>query len=178
MRKQPKFTLNFLRSILDYNPETGVFVWKINRPPKGFAGEVAGRLSHGYRQIGISQHIYMAHRLAWFYVYGTWPQGDLDHINGVTLDNRIANLRLATTVENGRNRGPQINNTSGFKGVTYNKNRRCWLVQLRAMPRRSRTVAAFHDVTDAARCYNYHAAYSFGEFAKLNDIQSADYAHD
>ena len=68
----------------------------------------------------------MAHRLAWFYVYGAWPNGDLDHINGDKLDNRIANLREATRKQNMQNVRQHKHNTSGVKGVAWHSQRNKW----------------------------------------------------
>jgi hypothetical protein len=69
--------------------------------------------------------------LAWFYYYGEWPIRDLDHHNGNPQDNRISNLRLSTTSQNGMNRGPQKNNTSGLKGVVWDKARNKWAARIK-----------------------------------------------
>lgn len=83
------------------------------------SGEIAGTLHHsGYIHIRIGKHKYLAHRLAWLYVYGEFPKDMLDHINGIRDDNRICNLRGATHSENRRNMNV-INSNSGFKGVHF-----------------------------------------------------------
>ena len=92
--------------ILDYNPKTGWFTWKI-APRRGVAPGRAGHLHKdkifgGYRYIGYKGKMYRAHRLAWFYVYGRWPRR-LDHINRDRDDNRIKNLREATHAQNSWN---------------------------------------------------------------------------
>jgi hypothetical protein len=75
-------------------------------------------------------HRYYLHRLAWYYVYGQWPERDVDHINGDPSDNRITNLRLATQTQNNANARRRRDNTSGFKGVTWNRARRKWMAQI------------------------------------------------
>lgn len=90
---------------LDYNHETGLFVWKSRHPNKlRHNGRVAGTTnSEGYTIIRVNGRAFHAHRLAWFFFYGEVPQGGLDHINRNPLDNRIANLRLATVSQNRAN---------------------------------------------------------------------------
>lgn len=107
-----------LKSVLDYNPETGVFVWKEWRGGTAYAGTVAGRTSNGYVGISVDRRRYPAHRLAWLYVTGGWPVDEIDHINGSKADNRWANLRQADRVLNNQNRrvahrGSEVN----FLGV-------------------------------------------------------------
>lgn len=93
-----------LLELLDYNPDTGVFVWRTYRGGKIRQGSIAGAYdTYGYRQILIDKHTYRAHRLAWLYVYGVWPERAIDHINGVRDDNRIANLRDVCLVTNRQN---------------------------------------------------------------------------
>jgi hypothetical protein len=119
-------TADKLKDVLDYAPDTGVFVWLI-RPSKAVkAGTVAGCLEKriGYITIGIAKHIYKAHRLAWLYVNGQWPEGFIDHINGIKSDNRIANLRIVFADGNSQNiRKPNRRNKSGFMGVIWFQNK-------------------------------------------------------
>jgi hypothetical protein len=115
-------TAERLRELLDYNPATGRFTWRVYRggssPRKG---AVAGFDSGGYIRIKINGNTYAASRLAWLYTYGVWPSEELDHINLRKWDNRLANLREATRAENCRNGPTRINSTSGHKGVHWNK---------------------------------------------------------
>jgi len=116
--KEDKLTAERLRELLHYDPETGVFTRRVDRRPGVKAGDIAGHIkpNKGYRLIWIGCN-WMAHRLAWLYVHGSWPDGQLDHINQDKLDNRIANLRLVNHAQNMQNRPHQRNNVSGFKGV-------------------------------------------------------------
>ena len=114
-------TVDRLREVQDYDPETGEFIWIVSpHRSKIRPGDIAGPNSidiDGYRIIQIDGKQYKAHRLAWLFVYGEWPTKFIDHINGNPADNRIANLREATYHENARNRKVSNRNLSGFKGV-------------------------------------------------------------
>lgn len=97
-------TADRIRELLDYNPETGAFVWRVRRG-RILAGSAAGRIdSRGYVGINIELRKYAAHRLAWLHYYGEWPLLNIDHINRNKTDNRIANLRDVTHSENALNR--------------------------------------------------------------------------
>lgn len=126
-----KLTQERLKALLNYDQETGVFYRKIaNGTAK--AGDVAGHACRsGYIKISVDgQGQFLAHRLAWFYVTGEWPENHTDHINGCRSDNRFCNLRKATAKENCANTGPQANNTSGVKGVYWSTVRRKWVAQI------------------------------------------------
>lgn len=121
-------TSEILRSVTNYDPEKGIFTWKV--APKHSrirVGDVAGCSdSKGYIVIKILYKMYKAHRLAWLYTQGQWPIGQVDHINRVKSDNRIANLREATNVLNGQNRSKNCDNTSGHTGVCWVKGSSKW----------------------------------------------------
>ena len=107
-------TQKYLQSILEYRQQEGKFYWKIQKRGTR-VGKKAGSIDRkaGYEQIGIDGKLYRSHRLAWIYVYGELPALEIDHINGIRSDNRIANLRDVPTQVNGQNRrGPNKNNTS------------------------------------------------------------------
>ncbi|MGJ3351607.1 HNH endonuclease [Morganella sp. Je.2.23] len=124
-------TADDIRAALSYTPGTGIFVWKVNITKRIKAGTIAGTTNRfGYIQIVFRNKIYKAHRLAWAYVYGHLPDGDIDHINGNTSDNRIVNLRVATHAENMRNRKMPKTNTSGVKGVYWDREKRKWRAAL------------------------------------------------
>ena len=119
---RPELTAEHLRSILNYNPETGVFIRKISTARLAKVGDVAGTLRlDGYVGIKVQGRAYKAHRLAWLHFHGAWPVDQLDHINRIRTDNRIANLREVTHKQNGQNRSKPSNNTSGHPGVCWFK---------------------------------------------------------
>jgi hypothetical protein len=122
-----------VQELLHYDPETGVFTWKVNRRGTARAGSVAGRLHlTGYREIRIDRQRHKAHRLAWLYVHGEWPDGQVDHINGVRHDNRISNLRVVPNQsEQQKNQKKPSNNTSGVTGVYWGKKSRKYYAQIK-----------------------------------------------
>lgn len=115
-----KVSLDRLREILTYDPDTGVFVSLVCRKTLK-VGQILGTTvdRYGYASIGIDGTHYLIHRLAWFYVHGEWPDGQIDHINGIKLDNRIANLRVVDALTNCQNRHfPEKNARVSLLGVS------------------------------------------------------------
>lgn len=155
-------TCERLKRLLDYNPETGVFRWKVGRGPKR-VGDVAGCLDNGYVYICIDGHNYLAHRLAWLYQFGFIGEDHIDHSNLKRDDNRISNLRLANHSKNRANSAKQPNNTSGFKGVVKKANR--WRAQI-TCNNKTRYLGSFATPTEAHAAYLAAATAAFGEFAR------------
>lgn len=119
-----------LKGLLHYSPETGIFT-RLAVSGGCLVGSVAGTAdSRGYQQIRICGRKYLAHRLAWLYVYGVFPSKHLDHVNRDKSDNRISNLREATRSENNQNRGLQKNNTSCYRGVCWNSRFLRWQARI------------------------------------------------
>lgn len=131
MPKKERATADRVRSLLDYDLDTGWLIWKQSTSNRVSVGRRAGNVnSLGYRQIMIDGVNYSAHRLIWLHVRGVWPEHEIDHINGVRDDNRLSNLRSAGRSCNARNAAMQKNNTSGFKGVSWNKQVRKWRARI------------------------------------------------
>ncbi|MCI0558762.1 MAG: HNH endonuclease [Nitrososphaera sp.] len=160
-----ELTAERLRELLDYNPETGEFVWRVSRG-RTAAGAKAGTLKpDGYIYIGVDCRDYLAHRLAFLHTTSLWPREDVDHINMGRADNRWNNLREATRSENKANMRPPADNTSGFKGVSRHKRTGKWQAKIQSRGKylflgRFDTAEAAHEVYLAA------AKHYFGEFAR------------
>ena len=126
-----KLTQKKLKQILNYDPDTGIFTYKVKFCRKIRAGSVAGTLDKdGYIRIKISGKLYKAHRLAWLYVHGYFPEYEIDHKDRNKSNNRINNLRHASSQCNKRNVGLRQDNTSGIKGVGWDKKSDKWRVQI------------------------------------------------
>lgn len=96
-----------------------------------------------------------------------YPESKIDHINGNGLDNRKCNLRLCNQSQNKQNMDKRIDNTSGFKGVTYCKRNKKFIAQI-FVNNYNKNLGAYICKEDAARAYDLAAAKYFGEFARLN----------
>ena len=126
-----ELTAEKLRSILRYDPATGIFTWKVSTSNSVKVGDVAGCPGGaGYLQIRLQSRLHQAHRLAWMYVYGEWPKLTIDHINRNRSDNRISNLRDVSHKQNHQNRRKPSNNTSGHSGVLWDKQKSKWKAQI------------------------------------------------
>ena len=115
-----------LKSLLSYEPDTGVIRW-VAKGKGRIKKKEAGTLLHsGYAGICIGPKRWQSHRIAWALHYGELPKDQIDHINGIRTDNRICNLREATNAQNGKNLKLSKANTSGFKGVCFDKQTGKW----------------------------------------------------
>lgn len=131
-----KSECNLIKKALKYDPENGFFYWRKKRVKRiqdktwntKHSGKKTGYVrKNGYLSLILGGKEYSAGRVAWLLHYGIWPCGEIDHINGDRIDNRILNLRLVNRSENAINkRKLQSNNTSGFKGVWKRKNLDRW----------------------------------------------------
>ncbi len=127
-----KVSYERLHELLNYNSETGIFIWKVSKSRNVRAGSVAGSLhTNGYIYITIDGKKYFGHRLAWLYVHGYFPEHGIDHKDQVRHHNWIDNLREVSDVCNLRNAKPTYaNNTSGIKGVYKDKATKKWQAQI------------------------------------------------
>jgi hypothetical protein len=121
-----------LKEILNYDPDTGIFTW-INPVKKTMINCVAGSLTvQGYKVITIKRKNYAAHRLAWLYMNGKFPNKFIDHINTIKSDNKLSNLRDVSRIENGQNQiKAHKNNKSGLLGVTWYANTSSWVAKIK-----------------------------------------------
>lgn len=149
---KPIITAARLRELLHYDPETGVFTRKVRTAQRHQVGDRAdygintGGMK-GYRTVALDSRKYLAHRAAWLYVYGEWPNDQIDHMDGDPSNNRIANLRDVPDGVNKQNkRRPKKTSKSGFLGVYFHQNRWYARVQLN----RRQVYMVGHDTPEAA----------------------------
>lgn len=163
---RPLPSLSRLSELLYYNKETGLFTWKVSRG-RVAAGSTAGKYSQrGYRLLGIDGAAYQEHRIAYFMGSGTDPHGSLiDHVNGNRADNRFANLRLCSAEQNQHNSGKRNANTSGYKGVSFDRDRNRWRASITAFGER-KFIGRFDTPELAHMAYCKAAAELHGEFAR------------
>jgi hypothetical protein len=138
--------LALLKELVEFDPETGVFLWKVRAESmfparrhakmwnRRFAGKEAfNTLSHnGYLYGALFEENHSTHRLAWYYVNGVEPD-EIDHINGIRNDNRIANLRNVTRLQNCQNTRRPTRNKSGVVGVTWDPKNRLWVARIKTL---------------------------------------------
>lgn len=153
--KRP-LTVERLRELLHYDPHTGVFTWraKTSRASRVRIGMVAGSvLPSGGRIIEIEEKAHQAHRIAWLYMNGVWPAGDLDHRDCNKDNNAIGNLRLADDTHNAANKRLSKRSGTGFKGVS-----------------------AIRYGRFTARIMKHGVAYALGSFATAEEAHAAYFA--
>lgn len=137
---------------ISYNKETGVFTRAKSCRGSKYGKVLGSKTKNGYLTLSFDSKLYYAHRLAWFYVYKKFPEGMIDHINGVKTDNRIENLRDVSSFENLQNSKIHKDNKSGYKGVWWNKKDKAWRVQIFVKGKRI-NLGAHKNVEDAGKAY-------------------------
>jgi HNH endonuclease len=155
-----------LHELLEYSGDTGEFRWKSDRGNNKTAGKLAGCLrSDGYVIIRINSRNYLAHRLAWAMTYGEWPEL-LDHIDMNPSNNRIDNIRPANHSLNKANRRKTRANTSGFKGVFFDKTASTnpWRAAIK-VNYKLKNLGCFASPEEAHAAYDAAARKHFGDFA-------------
>jgi hypothetical protein len=150
--------IEFLHERLTYDPATGELRWRPWSLWNGSArcvGKIAGGLTpDGYVNVALTylgeQRKYRGHRIAFAMTYGRWPLHEIDHKNRVRSDNRIANLREATDLQNAQNARKRVDNNSGYVGVSRNKKH--WSARIRVNTK-LRYLGCFASAEDAGRAY-------------------------
>lgn len=183
MAKAPNITADELRAILDYDPETGEFRWKTRTPDmfhsKGrpaktncnawngrYSGAVAGYAApDGYVHVAVNDRLYKAHRLAWLWMTGEWPESEIDHKNMVRSDNRFANLRDANKAQNRMNQRVRQDSGTGIKGVRFVNSTGNFEARIK-INRIAMYLGSFSSVKEASEAYAAAAKLHFGEFAR------------
>ena len=128
MKIKNNLSFSEVSKLLNYDPESGLLTWAVNRRGSAKIGSIAGTRvkTTGYKVLRINGEAYKTHRIAWLLYFGKMPDGDIDHINRDRGDNRICNLRMVDRSTNQRNRKISKNNTSGHTGVSYHKRDGLW----------------------------------------------------
>jgi hypothetical protein len=130
--KEQLISHTYLISILNYDPDTGIWRWLVDRNNHMKAGDIAGNVNKtGYRIIGINGKQYLSSRLAYFYMTGEWPEKTMDHMNQVKDDDRWENLEQKDDTEQMHNQGMRKDNTSGVKGIHFENRDKVWVGQIR-----------------------------------------------
>lgn len=155
-----------LNELLRYEPETGLIYWRVSRKGgRATAGAVAGYMTcRGYIKITVGGKCLLAHRVAFALTRGSWPENEIDHINGIKSDNRIINLREATKRQNEANKGVSKNSCTGLKGVSFRKSRNKFVARISNGEKR-RFLGLFDTAQDAHEAYCKAAKEMHGEFA-------------
>src|SRR4029077_10974117 len=160
----------YIRALLSYNSKTGTLRWKMDRPPRGKKGQIAGCRQggkHHYRLIGIDKRTYYAHILAWVIKTGAWPKEQIDHKSTDNSDNSWKNLREASHGQNKQNQTINKNNTSGYKGVYKHNNCNRWGAMIQCNLKK-RHLGLFKTPQEASQAYQKAAIELHGDFARFS----------
>jgi hypothetical protein len=145
-----KLTQEQLKRILDYNPETGIFIHKLSPNGRIKKGHIAGTSGKDtYVKIKINFTLFLAHRLAWLYIHGYFPENDIDHVNRIKNDNRIINLREASRSCNIRNASIRSDNKTGITGIYYDSKHNRWVAGI-TINGNSQYIGRFKTLAEAA----------------------------
>jgi hypothetical protein len=160
-------SIGVLHSRFFLDPVSGIVSRKVARGNRK-AGSIVGTKSmpFGHLTVEINKKSFLVHRVVWALYYSEWPMLDIDHINGIPDDNRIANLRLATVSQNLANSKVYKSNHLGVRGVRKVTDSR-YMARIRVMGR-GIYLGTFPTAADASKAYTEAASKYFGEFARAN----------
>ena len=154
-----------LRNWLSYDPETGIFRW-IRKPSRSIVvGQMAGHPDDaGYVRIKLNKKSYLAHRLAWLYMTGEWPERLVDHRDCTPINNRWKNLRQADDGQNSHNQRARRNNRSGAKGISWIPRLEKWRARI-TVDCKERHLGVYECIEDAIKATIAARCELHGEFA-------------
>lgn len=165
MAERDMLTAEYVRQILHYDPETGIFTrrYKSQKTPAG--GILGTPREDGYLIFRIGKFVYRTHRVAWLYMTGVWPKNTIDHVNLNRSDNRWCNLREATWSQNNANRGSDIRNKTGIKGVGLSRSGKKFIANIRRRGT-NKYLGTFDCPAAAHFAYLIEAHKEFGEYSR------------
>ena len=138
-----------LHELFSYDRETGDFSWRVRKSRNVKVGvPINSNNGKGYKAVKIDGKTYLVHRLVWMYVYGKFPENDIDHKNRIRSDNRLVNLREASRSDNCQNISIPSHNKSGHVGVTWIKSHKSWTVYIK-VERKNKWLGYYKDLNDA-----------------------------
>lgn len=161
----PKLTAEEVREIFHYDPATGVLLWR--KRHNGVRPDRVAGCAHqqGYIAVHVRGAGYLAHRLAWAYVTGQWPECEIDHIDLDKSNNRWVNLREAEPYQNCANRKVRSDSGTGIKGVQFRDSKKKWRATL-CVKGKKRHLGHFDTAEEAHAAYVIAASRAHNEFAR------------
>lgn len=157
-----------VRYLFDYDERSGQLVRRISKANQ-VAGSVVGSVNaRGHLNVSVDGAMWSVHQVVFVWHHG-WLPVEIDHENRIKTDNRIENLRPATSTQNKGNIGLLGSNRSGFRGVSLNRRSMKWHAQIKVLGKQT-YLGRFDTPEEAAVTYNHAARLYFGEFAHLNDV--------
>lgn len=160
-------TADVARELFTYDPETGELRWKVRAAQRVHVGDLVGApTAKGYRRFSCQNRLYLKHRVIWLMQTGAWPEHSIDHRDGDRSNDRWTNLRAATPAQNAQNAKRRADNSSGFKGVSFNRREGKWTAHIRAHGR-SLFLGRHDTVEAAAAAYVQAATELHGDFARF-----------
>lgn len=155
-----------LNELFSYDPETGIVTSKVNYM-KWSIGQKIGHVhgSIGYLRVMVDRHKLYVHRVAFAIYHGVWPESGVDHVNGITSDNRICNIRSANQEKNARNTKLSKANKTGVKGVCFCNRRNKYIASIRANGT-DMYLGGYETLDEASNVRKKYEEQLFGEFAR------------
>lgn len=168
MKTKNDLTAEEARNLFHYDPVTGVLIRKVTVGNTAKVGWIAGSISNtGHLTVRVNGGLYLVHRIIWLIQTGEWPKCVIDHINCIPSDNRWDNLRDAEHYQNRANGRIYKNNTSGLKGVSFDKSKNKWEAYIRSDNKKV-SLGRFATPEEAHEAYKYAAILRYGEFARFS----------
>lgn len=165
MNRDAFLTAERARELLAYDPNSGTLTWRARGRGRPRAPIGSRRKSTVYLEVRVDGHRHLVHRVIWLIVHGHWPASEIDHRSGLATDNRLSELREATPAQNKANRRTPRNNTSGYKGVKWDKGKGKWAAVIMAN-KKLHFLGLFEEPEQANLAYVAASTRLHGEFRR------------